>query len=45
MPRKHTPVKVKENSRKFSPAFSRNRKASVLRMLARKAIKYKEMVV
>lgn len=45
MPRKHTPVKVKENSRKFSPAFSRNRKASVLRMLARKAIKYKERVV
>lgn len=42
MPHKHTPVKVKENSRKFSPAFSRQRKASILRVLARKANKYKE---
>ncbi len=38
--RRPPPVKVEENSRKFSPAFSRNRKASILRVLARKAEKY-----
>jgi hypothetical protein len=42
----HKPVcvlklpKAGENSRKFSPAFSRNMKASVLRTLARKQLKH-----
>ena len=36
------PPKPRENSRQYSPAFSRKVKASVLRTLARKADKYKE---
>ena len=34
--------KPKENSRKFSPAFSRRRKAAILRDVARKEDKYKD---
>ena len=37
-----SPPKTRENSRQYSPAFSRKVKASVLRTLARKADKYKE---
>jgi hypothetical protein len=36
------PPKPRENSRQYSPAFSRKVKASVLRTMARKADKYKE---
>jgi hypothetical protein len=34
--------KPKENSRKFSPAYSRRRKAAILRATARKEDKYKD---
>ncbi len=37
-----SPPKSRENSRQYSPAFSRKVKASVLRTMARKADKYKE---
>jgi len=35
-----SPPKPRENSRQYSPAFSRKVKASVLRTLARKSDKY-----
>ncbi len=35
-----SPPKTRENSRQYSPAFSRKVKASVLRTMARKSNKY-----